>query len=202
VPNSVPTKATRVKETKPAESRVVSVLALILSLASIFVSVWQLFENKRQAEFIISPYLNLRTQVGNFADEGIYLDNNGFGPAKVISFKVYFAEYEFSDFSGVMTHLLENKNSLLLRYGLDSAMIDRLYKEAPYASWRPGDVIPAGYHSPLLVSQRGIMPTQITSTQFYRKTLGVKIQYCSFSGQNCRWTCLNRECPQAEIYPR
>ena len=189
------TEATE-RQTGSPKSReyLVSVFALALALVSIVVSVWQLFENKRQAEFLISPHLTLRTQVGNFAEEGIYLDNNGFGPAKVLSFKVYFAEHEFANFAGVMTYLLENKKDLLPRYGLDVATIDKLYNEAPHAIWKSDDVIPANYRGSLLISQRGVMPSQITSAQFYRNVLGVKIQYCSMSGQNCKSACLNRSC--------
>ncbi|WP_157605909.1 hypothetical protein [Rheinheimera sp. SA_1] len=181
-----------------SNEHIVSVCALVLSLVSIFVSGWQLFENKRQAEFLISPHLSIRTQVGNFAEEGIYLDNGGFGPAKVLSFKVYFSEQEFADFAGVMTHLLENKTKLRLWYGLDEGTIDRLYNEAPHATWKADDVIPANYRGSLLVTQRGIMPSRITSIQFYRKVVGVKIQYCSMSGANCKWACLNRECQKDE----
>ena len=184
---------------KPA-STIVPWLALGISVMAFTLSALQFRETLRQNDLIVSPALSLWSKVGNLPEQGIYLSNRGFGPARLTKFQVRYRGRDFGSFAAVMTYLLEESerdpSDLLLTTGLDPKTVKSMYESVVHQSWKAGDILEAKHESALFLVPAGVLPTPITSAQLLRKDLVVEVSYCSLRNTYCQTACLNRKCPE------
>jgi hypothetical protein len=172
-------------------------LALIASGLSIVISLSQFIENRSQNQAMLRPYLSLWTKVGNLPEQGLFVSNRGFGPAKLSDFTVYYRGHAFKSFSEVVTFLQQQSRNprFVMATGLDAQSINAITEQAQHQSWNPGDIIDPHHESALFLAPAGTLPTVITSTEFFRRDLGVKITYCATRGTVCDVVCINLICP-------
>jgi len=74
---------------------IVSFSAIIVAVASIFISTWQGMETRRHNRLSVRPKLEIHFYI-NKQDFGYSLHNNGLGPANIIDHKVFLNDVEIS----------------------------------------------------------------------------------------------------------
>lgn len=185
---------------RPAPA-IVPWLALGISSMAFILSAFQFRETLRQNDLVVSPALVLWSKVGNLPEQGIYISNRGFGPAKLTKFQVYYQGKDFDSFAAVITYLQEKSErdpaGLQLTTGIDRETVQSMHDKVVHQSWEVGDVLEAKHESALFLVPAGVLPTQITSAQLLRKDLAIELSYCSLRGTYCQTTCINRKCDAA-----
>lgn len=71
---------------------VVPFLALVIAVFAFFVSIWEGYENRTHNRLIVTPILSIDEKMTNSSPTflGIILTNQGYGPAIINSFDVYY----------------------------------------------------------------------------------------------------------------
>lgn len=160
---------------KAKTSRVAAWLALIVSTIAMISTIWQAIENARQNEILVRPALVLRTKVGNgIQNQGLYLSNRGFGPAKIVTFNVFYRGQQFNGFAEVMEHIYSKlgDSSFTMATGMGPDIINVLFQKAIHQDWKPGDVVAANHEEPLFYTPTDILQRRIPNLQFFRNDLG------------------------------
>lgn len=138
-------------------AEVATILIAVLALAT---SIWSANESRKHNRLSFKPHLSLASAFTNTqAQNGVYLDSNGPGPALIKSFKVFIGENQLNTKSPT-----EFGNEIRERLNLQDLFI---YIEVP----RKGDVLKPGESHRIMGTVK--LPSNLTESQLLRLKAGL-----------------------------
>ena len=98
---------------KTENNNTVAWIALAVAIVSASLSLVQYLENLKQNAILLAPNLSIISEKGRTLKQGLYLQNTGFGPAEIVSFRVRFMGSEIPDLQHINDELVDSEEVFL-----------------------------------------------------------------------------------------
>ena len=170
---------------KTEKSNTVAWIALAVAIVSASLSLVQYLENLKQNAILLAPNLSIISEKGRTLKQGLYLQNTGFGPAEIVSFRVRFMGSEIPDLQHINDELVDSEGKYSLRYGLSRSQIAKIVENAEMRIFEPNVQLDADYNSHLIQFDADTFDDRITRDQFLG-LIEIQIEYCSVRDNEIR----------------